>query len=150
MSNSTNNNIPNNAKITLVNSKLPSDILEVFQEFNNGIDIKRRKSVGSSARKVLERLNGQGKLSSIIKDLKSVNYSKDVLKLNMATFIDEAGGMNIIKKGDRLTTRYYKKPLIVDCKAYYLTNDWYAPTIKNPQMRNNLQELYNCVNSLFN
>ncbi len=149
MSNSTNGNMPNNAKINLIGSKLPSEILEVFQEFNNSIDNKRRKSVGSSARKVLERLNGQGKLSTIIDNLKSVNYCKEILKLNMASFIDEAGGMNIIKKGDRLTTRYYKKPLIIVGKAHYLTNDWYAPTMKNPQMRNNLQELYNCVNSLF-
>ncbi|MBX0333012.1 hypothetical protein K3G39_07155 [Pontibacter sp. HSC-14F20] len=135
--------------ISLVGSALPANILEVFQDYNKRVEDDGRRNVGLTARKILERLNRHGKLADLMHNLTSTSYSKEVLKLKRASFIDEAGATGLVRKGDRPTARYYKKPIVVDSKAYFLTNDWYSSTQKSPKQANNLQGLYELANGVF-
>lgn len=89
MSNSANSNgkgyNKKQAMISHVGSKLPADILEVFQDYNKRVENDGNRTVGITARKILERLNGHGKLADLMHDLTSTSYSKEVLKLKRAT-----------------------------------------------------------------
>jgi hypothetical protein len=151
MSNSTHGKSYNKREsiISQVGSNLPADILEIFNDYNKRVESDGKRDVGLTARKVLERLNGYGKLANLIHNLTNKSYSKEVLKLKRAAFIDEAGSMEIVKKGGRPTVRYYKKPIIVDSKPYFLTNDWFTPTELAPGQANNLKGLYDLVNGVF-
>ena len=74
-------------------------------------------SIGQLANQKLREVLEKGVSPELLKKLQNKEYSKKSLGVNFSVLL--------VDEGNGKPTRYYKQPLSINNKSFFLTSEWY-------------------------